>query len=210
MSTADPFPASSRAARIHHEIRKAIPRLGLAQGKAAGKKALSASLLEELKALSPQELLGGGIARSDMALAVLAGLLLRADCLDDSHKVSQGIPTAEGSYWHAIMHRREPDYENARYWFRRLGEHPVFPRLAGHAWASPRAKAASEAVLRDGKWDPYRFIDLCEACETGARPELREGLEFLQDREVELLLAFCSQGGPGEEGEEEWGGEKER
>src|SRR5262249_17485377 len=46
------------------------------------------------------------------AMACLAGLWLYHDFLDESHAISQDLSSAEGSYWHAIMHRREPDYWN--------------------------------------------------------------------------------------------------
>ena len=44
--------------------------------------------------------------------------------LEPSHTISQGISSPSGSYWHGIMHRREPDYANAKYWFRRVGPAP--------------------------------------------------------------------------------------
>src|SRR5262245_31217087 len=59
-----------------------------------------------------------------------AGLWLAFGFLDQSHEISQGIETAEGSYWHALMHRREPDFGNSKYWFRQLGTHPVYAELA--------------------------------------------------------------------------------
>ena len=45
----------------------------------------------------------------DLAAACRAALWLYHDFLDESHTISQGVETAEGSYWHALMHRREPD-----------------------------------------------------------------------------------------------------
>ena len=55
--------------------------------------------------------------------ALLAGLLQMHDYLDESHSVSQNMEgTALGDHWHGIMHRREPDYSNAKYWYRRLGK----------------------------------------------------------------------------------------
>src|SRR5262249_24939293 len=62
---------------------------------------------------------------------VRALVLLWHDHLEAAHTISQGIETADGAFVHGIMHRREPDYGNAKYWFRRVGRHPVFPSLAG-------------------------------------------------------------------------------
>ncbi|MGB1126733.1 MAG: hypothetical protein ACPG4Q_16145, partial [Phycisphaeraceae bacterium] len=41
--------------------------------------------------------------------AIKAGLWLYVDELDRSHEYSQSIHTPTGSFWHAIMHRREGD-----------------------------------------------------------------------------------------------------
>ena len=49
-----------------------------------------------------------------MASACLAGLWLYHDYLDESHAVSQSIHTPAGSYWHGLMHRREPDFANPK------------------------------------------------------------------------------------------------
>ena len=59
-----------------------------------------------------------------------AALWLIAGELDRSHKISQKFETPDGSYWHGIMHRREGDFWNAKYWFRHAGQHPVFEQLA--------------------------------------------------------------------------------
>lgn len=54
-----------------------------------------------------------------------AGLWLYVDELDRSHTISQGIDTPTGAFWHAIMHRREGDFSNSHYWYRRAGLHPA-------------------------------------------------------------------------------------
>ncbi|MEZ0326877.1 MAG: hypothetical protein ACAH95_13335 [Fimbriimonas sp.] len=47
-----------------------------------------------------------------------AGLWLYVDDLERSHHVSQSLAGPIGAYWHGIMHRREGDFSNAKYWFR--------------------------------------------------------------------------------------------
>jgi hypothetical protein len=56
---------------------------------------------------------------------ILAGLWLLEGDLDASHELSQKWETPTGSYWHAIMHRREGDFGNSKYWYRRIRKHPA-------------------------------------------------------------------------------------
>src|SRR5262249_2545086 len=86
-----------------------------------------------------------------MADACRAGLWLHFDFLDESHAISQGLHTPEGSYWHAIMHRREPDAANSKYWWRRVGAHPVLDQLCEQAPALGYRFA-----------DPFAFVDFVE------------------------------------------------
>jgi hypothetical protein len=88
------------------------------------------------------------VADHDMAACCISGVWLLYDFLDDSHKISQDIETTSGSFWHGIMHRREGDFWNSKYWFRRVGDHPAFESIA------ERAKQ---------EWDPFAFVDRCEA-----------------------------------------------
>jgi hypothetical protein len=128
----------------------------------------------------------------DMARACLAGLWLYHDFLDESHTISQDIATTTGSYWHGLMHRREPDFGNSAYWFRRVGAHPVFEPLcraaAGLAAAEPHPAAA---FLRDQRvWDPFAFLDLCEASAAGRVP-LEALCREVQRCEWQLLFDYC-------------------
>jgi hypothetical protein len=122
--------------------------------------------------------------------AALAGLLLRVGCWTESHAVAQDVNTAEGSYWHAIIHRMEPDASNAAYWFRHAGQHAIFPELSSRV----------VEILKNGGpkhwcpktvWDPFLFIDWCdEAREKGAAAEAA-AIE-IQIAEWRLLFEWCT------------------
>ncbi len=114
---------------------------------------------------------GFEVVDHDAARCCLAGVWLLHDFLEESHTISQGVETTTGSYWHGIMHRREPDYSNAKYWFRRVGEHAVFAEVQRQAekLAADAATLESKAefLVKQPRWDPVRFIDLCEAAAVG-------------------------------------------
>lgn len=63
---------------------------------------------------------------------LIAGLWLYVDEIDAAHKVAQGLANQTGSYWHAIVHRREGDFSNSLYWYSATGAHPVMTRIEGY------------------------------------------------------------------------------
>ena len=124
--------------------------------------------------MSPGNLFAGRkIARPDFAAATRSGLFLYLSCFDEAHQIAQDIASTTGSYWHGILHRQEPDYSTARYWFHRVGEHPIFPALR----PSP-------------PWDPFWFIDACEQASRGKDAEMTHRLQELQRVEWQLLFDY--------------------
>ncbi len=127
-----------------------------------------------------------------MAAACRAGVWLFHDFLDEAHALCQDLHTAEGSYWHALVHRREPDCANAGYWFRRVGTHPVFEplRTAAAELAGPTPPVAAAFLSRQAAWDPFAFVDLCEAVGAGRAP-CEDLCRRVQLAEWQLLFDYC-------------------
>ena len=75
-------------------------------------------------------------------------------------------------YWHGIMHRREGDFSNSHYWFRKVGNHPAI------------------AVVREacgGDYDPHAFIDEAEAaCMKGESPT-----QLVRRQQIEWMTLFA-------------------
>ena len=162
-------------------------------------KAWSTELTDALASTSLDELFQGeSVKNTTFGDAIKSGLLLWNDALDESHDISQGLSNQTGSYWHGIMHRREPDYSNAKYWFGRVGTHPIFPQVRERALAifnevsnpSDALAHIAQTIEAEAHWDAYQFIDWCQAAEGEADADLTRFLQQVQAEEIKLLLAY--------------------
>jgi hypothetical protein len=122
--------------------------------------------------------------------SVYAGLVLYLGDWEAAHNAAQNIETIDGSYWHAIVHRQEPDSGNAGYWFRQVGNHPVFPALREDA-AGILSRYPWVNFKLNARWDPGAFIDLCGAAVQEPGSELERAVIEIQHAEWKRLFDWC-------------------
>lgn len=132
------------------------------------------------------------IQNKAFAQCCLSAMYLGDNQQDLAHEICQDIHSPEGSYWHGIMHRREPDFSNAKYWFRRVGEHEIFSELKRTVYSEFQNKEPDDAqnLLQSQDWDPFTFIDLCQSAWQG-NEKLLSFCEEVQSIEWILLFNHC-------------------
>jgi hypothetical protein len=115
---------------------------------------------------------------------IQSAALLWHDHMDESHNFSQDISSADGSFLHGIMHRREPDYSNAKYWFNRVGSHPSYPEILKRV--TPLVTGTSLENLAGTEWDAAAMVDAVSLAKVGS--EEYGLLQQAQRIEFEVLL----------------------
>jgi hypothetical protein len=84
----------------------------------------------EISKAEDATLLGSAALKDAGALKLVrGGLLYAVDAIDAAHRLFQDDSGDLGGYWHGMIHRREADFDNARYWFRRAGRLSFFSEL---------------------------------------------------------------------------------
>ncbi|MGO4271430.1 hypothetical protein AB4Z22_16550 [Paenibacillus sp. TAF58] len=156
-----------------------------------------------IEALVPAMMTQGNSGQESYGLAIKAGLFLLNESLDRSHDIAQEITNATGSYWHALMHRMEGDYSNAKYWFNDVGHHPIFSNLLQYVSEYLTVKDLAdldnealrqklEVLITSPEWIPCVFIDIVELqVSLVQNPIVDQWLRHIQRYEMQLLLQYC-------------------
>ncbi len=152
--------------------------------------------LQALKALTPASLLDTTIINEEAGRAVLCGLYVACDGFEEAHELAQGIPSYLGSWWHAMLHRREPDASNSAYWYRRVKAPAQVYEALGRAALDvvtgskdSSLKKLGDALRRSGRWEPLVFVEACEQARSSRSPTAAlETLLRLQELEWRRLL----------------------
>jgi hypothetical protein len=147
----------------------------------------SPAAYEALKKQNARELFSGAAAPE----AAMAGLWVYFSGFEEAHRIAQDIDSPEGSLWHGIVHRQEPDANNAAYWFRHAGSHPIFPALAQEALEI--VKQHPDAGFRvTAVWDPFEFIAFCDRARQQPLSESATTAVQIQRSEWQLLFDHCA------------------
>ena len=110
------------------------------------------------------------LEKSNLKPLAQGALYLYFDCFEEAHNIAndhEGSP--EGNWIHAILHRREPDAWNSKYWYARvripkkLSQEIAQEALKQLGKEPPRELETFQKKLsKSGEWEPEAFVDLCD------------------------------------------------
>ena len=128
--------------------------------------------------------------------ALIALVLLWHDHAEAAHTLVQNDSSPEGCLVHAWVHRLEPDYGNAAYWFRRVGLHPLYEDLNTRTLELVRSAPPglwSEALTNRPAWDPIALLRLWEQAASDPNPQSVDTCLQMQRMEFEGLFDLLTQ-----------------
>jgi hypothetical protein len=152
---------------------------------------------KEVAALSGTAL--GAGADDRRTLLIQAALYLCFDCFEEAHRIANDHEgTAAGNWVHAILHRREPDAGNSKYWYRRVkAPAKVWEDIGREALGLlkkmrvPELEPLRKKMEKSGTWEPEAFVDLCEEFRTkDPQTPAYKVLSALQDFEWKGLAEY--------------------
>jgi hypothetical protein len=100
-----------------------------------------------------------------------AGLLLFLGDWEQAHEIAQNI-------------------NDAAYWFRQVGDHPIFPALRDQATAILQRHPTVSFHL-GSEWNPEAFTELCEKASQQPGSDLERAAIEIQHAEWLLLMENC-------------------
>jgi len=118
-------------------------------------------------ALSENEL---GVPNSPTPSLIQGALYLSFDCFEEAHDIANTHEgTAAGNWIHAILHRREPDAGNSRYWYARVKLPAKVSAGIGREALALLGKMSAlgldsftRKMEKSKQWEPEAFVDLCD------------------------------------------------
>lgn len=185
-------PNSPNLSEIAHQILALNPegyrRLSLA-GVAGNPQAYAL-----LSATDPSKLIVNPVKDERMLRAVECGLWLWNDYLDEAHKLAKAIDTDTGAFWHAIVHRLEGDYDNARHWYARCMGHPVRLALTNQSAILLNDLPADNRLIKltFNGWNSDYLVELAQQFAGRPDDEFYKVLVVLQQLEWRVLLEYCA------------------
>lgn len=185
---------------------------------------------ELLQNVQPDQLLSAPPGLPAAAHAMLAGLWLWHDGLDECHRIAQRSPqelehaapltvgqdlplygdlkrsstsqadmTSTLAFWHAIVHRREGDFSNSKYWYARVDGHPLLATLAVRAADVINPFPADNSIFRlvAHGWNPAAFVDLVQQVHHAPGDPRHKLAIALQQIEWQSLFEYCTRAAVG-------------